>query len=152
MLLVPHVLSTVLICQYQSMRWVAPPPPTADNLNRWSIAAPSHTALNILHTSRLQVRELIYREVLEYHPQMLADFLAGNRSHPTFLYPSKVDYFKRQFAHLESGGMGQHVQRGMHNGHLGQATSLPRERVKEFQHEAARYMPQQVLYLYVKCL
>jgi hypothetical protein len=25
----------------------------------------------------LQVRELIYREILEYHPQMLADYLAG---------------------------------------------------------------------------
>ena len=51
----------------------------------------------------VQVRELIYREILEYHPHMLADFLAGNRQQPSFLYPSAVDNFKRSFAHLEGG-------------------------------------------------
>lgn len=51
----------------------------------------------------MQVRELIYREILEYHPHMLADFLAGNRQQPSFLYPSAVDNFKRSFAHLEGG-------------------------------------------------
>ena len=34
---------------------------------------------------------------------MLADFLAGNRQQPSFLYPSAVDNFKRSFAHLEGG-------------------------------------------------
>lgn len=43
-----------------------------------------------------------------------------------------VDNFKRQFAHLEGGGKG--------TAHLGQATSLPRERVREFQSEAAKYL------------
>ena len=52
----------------------------------------------------LQVRELIYRELLEYHPHMLADYLSGNRQQPSFMYPSAVDNFKRQFAHLEGGG------------------------------------------------
>ena len=51
-----------------------------------------------------QVRELIYREILEYHPHMLADWLAGGKQQPSFLYPSAVDNFKRQFAHLEAGG------------------------------------------------
>ncbi len=79
-----------------------------------------------------EVRELIYREVLEYHPAALADHLAGGAGRPNFLYPSAVDQFKRQFAHLEAGGRGPaHA--------LGQATSLPRERVPEFQAEAARY-------------
>lgn len=50
-----------------------------------------------------EVRELIYREILEYHPQVLQDYLSGGRL-PTFLYPSAVDNFKRQFHHLEGGG------------------------------------------------
>ncbi|CAI0466531.1 unnamed protein product [Linum tenue] len=46
------------------------------------------------------VRELIYRETLEYHPKMLKEFLEG--SEPTgFMYPSAVDHFKKQFAYLE---------------------------------------------------
>ncbi|KAM7259054.1 hypothetical protein ACFE04_014795 [Oxalis oulophora] len=46
------------------------------------------------------VRELIYRETLEYHPKMLKEYLEG--SEPTsFMYPSAVDHFKKQFAFLE---------------------------------------------------
>ncbi|KAK6913866.1 Protein kinase domain [Dillenia turbinata] len=46
------------------------------------------------------VRELIYREILEYHPKMLKEYLDG--SEPTgFMYPSAVDQFKKQFAYLE---------------------------------------------------
>ncbi|XP_010546824.1 PREDICTED: mitogen-activated protein kinase 16-like isoform X2 [Tarenaya hassleriana] len=46
------------------------------------------------------VRELIYREILEYHPKMLKEHLEG--SEPTgFMYPSAVDHFKKQFAFLE---------------------------------------------------
>eukprot|EP00887_Chlorella_sp_A99_P007169 scaffold2.g7169.t1 len=97
-----------------------------------------------------EVRDLIYREILEYHPQMLADFLAGGHRQPNFVYPSAVDHFKRQFAHLEAGG------RGAANPHLGQArrrgalrgvahkgggaTSLPRERMSEFRSEAQKYL------------
>ncbi|XP_078161996.1 mitogen-activated protein kinase 15-like [Carex rostrata] len=46
------------------------------------------------------VRELIYREILEYHPQMLKEFLQGTDS-GGFMYPSAVDQFKKQFAYLE---------------------------------------------------
>eukprot|EP00198_Chlamydomonas_reinhardtii_P004964 XP_001694300.1 mitogen-activated protein kinase 2 [Chlamydomonas reinhardtii] len=49
------------------------------------------------------VRELIYREILEYHPQMLKDYLAG-AARANFHYPSALESFKRQFAHLEAGG------------------------------------------------
>jgi len=92
----------------------------------------------------LQVRELIYRELLEYHPHMLADYLSGNRQQPSFMYPSAVDNFKRQFAHLEGGGAYGGAAAGMGGrNNLGQATSLPRERVKEFQNEAQRYAPGQ---------
>ncbi|XP_072975545.1 mitogen-activated protein kinase 15 [Typha angustifolia] len=46
------------------------------------------------------VRELIYREILEYHPKMLKEFLDGTDS-TGFMYPSAVDQFKKQFAYLE---------------------------------------------------
>ena len=81
-----------------------------------------------------EVRELIYREILEYHPQMLAEYLAGGTvPQGNFVYPSGVDTFKRQFQHLEAGGKGAHS-------HLGQATSLPRERIPDFREEASRYL------------
>ena len=46
-----------------------------------------------------QVRDLIYREILEYHPQMLADHLSNGMSRgANFMYPSAVDNFRRQCA------------------------------------------------------
>jgi mitogen-activated protein kinase 1/3 len=46
------------------------------------------------------VRELIFREILEYHPQMLKEYLNGT-DRSNFMYPSAVDQFKKQFSHLE---------------------------------------------------
>ncbi|XP_017247931.1 mitogen-activated protein kinase 15 isoform X2 [Daucus carota subsp. sativus] len=46
------------------------------------------------------IRELIFREILEYHPSLLKDYLNGTES-TNFLYPSAVDQFRKQFAHLE---------------------------------------------------
>ncbi|KAI3796839.1 hypothetical protein L1987_39525 [Smallanthus sonchifolius] len=71
------------------------------------------------------VRELIYREILEYHPQMLEEYLRGGEQ-TSFLYPSGVDRFKRQFARLEEGGKGGSSNTGPL---LRQNVSLPRERV-----------------------
>uniref|UniRef100_A0A0A9E657 Protein kinase domain-containing protein n=1 Tax=Arundo donax TaxID=35708 RepID=A0A0A9E657_ARUDO len=49
------------------------------------------------------VKELIFREILEYHPQLLKDYM--NRTEKTnFLYPSAIDNFRRQFASLEENG------------------------------------------------
>lgn len=49
------------------------------------------------------IRELIFREILEYHPQLLKDYLNGTER-TNFLYPSAVDQFRKQFAHLEENG------------------------------------------------
>nr|XP_043627770.1 mitogen-activated protein kinase 15-like [Erigeron canadensis] len=46
------------------------------------------------------IRELIFREILEYHPQLLKDYMAGNEN-TSFLYPSAIGQFRRQFAYLE---------------------------------------------------
>uniref|UniRef100_A0A2P2M958 mitogen-activated protein kinase n=1 Tax=Rhizophora mucronata TaxID=61149 RepID=A0A2P2M958_RHIMU len=49
------------------------------------------------------IRELIFREILEYHPQLLKDYING-AERTNFLYPSAVEQFRTQFAHLEENG------------------------------------------------
>ncbi|XP_043689164.1 mitogen-activated protein kinase 20-like [Telopea speciosissima] len=49
------------------------------------------------------IRELIFREILEYHSQLLKDYMNGTER-TSFLYPSAVDQFRKQFAHLEENG------------------------------------------------
>lgn len=46
------------------------------------------------------IRELIFREILEYHPQLLKDYMAGNEG-ANFLYPSATGQFRKHFAYLE---------------------------------------------------
>lgn len=70
------------------------------------------------------IRELIYREILEYHPQMLQEYLRGTE-HTSFLYPSGADCFKEQFDLLE----GNYADNGKNALHPRRYASLPRERV-----------------------
>ncbi|KAA8526728.1 hypothetical protein F0562_009043 [Nyssa sinensis] len=49
------------------------------------------------------VRELIFREILEYYPQLLKDYMAGSEG-TNFLYPSAIGQFRKQFAYLEENG------------------------------------------------
>ncbi|PKU73430.1 mitogen-activated protein kinase 10 isoform X1 [Dendrobium catenatum] len=53
--------------------------------------------------SKEDIRELIFCEILEYHPQLFKDYVNGTER-TNFLYPSAVDQFRRQFAHLEENG------------------------------------------------
>ena len=71
-----------------------------------------------------EVRDLIYREVLEYHPQAKREYTAGETP-ANFVFPSAVDNFKRQFAYLEGGGQPMASGAGLRR----QAQSLPREQM-----------------------
>lgn len=68
-----------------------------------------------------EVRDLIYREALEYHPQQKREYYSGEAP-SRFVFPSAVDNFKRQFAHLEGGG--KDLRR--------HANSLPREQMDAY--------------------
>jgi hypothetical protein len=91
------------------------------------------------------VRDLIYREILEYHPGVLQDFLSGTKP-PTFAYPSALESFKRQWAHLDNvkdkapgADVGVPGQPGSAKGYcIVEAMSLPKERQSEYRQEAAR--------------
>uniref|UniRef100_A0A1J3J2H5 Mitogen-activated protein kinase 18 n=1 Tax=Noccaea caerulescens TaxID=107243 RepID=A0A1J3J2H5_NOCCA len=46
------------------------------------------------------IRELIYREILEYHPQLLKDHMSGSEG-SNFVYPSAIGHLRKQFTYLE---------------------------------------------------
>eukprot|EP01018_Ginkgo_biloba_P011017 Gb_40535 [translate_table: standard] len=102
------------------------------------------------------VRELIFREILEYHPQMLKEYLNGT-DRTNFMYPSAVDQFKRQFSHLEEhygkGGLVAPLERqhaSLPRSSVVYSNNMPplpekttsgssRDRALEFHDEASRY-------------
>ncbi|XP_020088837.1 mitogen-activated protein kinase 10-like isoform X1 [Ananas comosus] len=49
------------------------------------------------------IKELIFHEILEYHPQLLKEYLNGTERQ-NFLHLSAVDQFRKQFTHLEENG------------------------------------------------
>ncbi|KAK6117278.1 hypothetical protein DH2020_048980 [Rehmannia glutinosa] len=103
------------------------------------------------------VRELIYREILEYHPKMLKEFLEelnlqalcilANRTNLKVIPPSAVDKFKKQFAHLEEhygNGSAAPPQRQ-------HSSSLPRHRPCVLQSDNANPSPDDVANDLSKC-
>nr|CAD1839205.1 unnamed protein product [Ananas comosus var. bracteatus] len=49
------------------------------------------------------IKELIFHEILEYHPQLLKEYLNGTERQ-NVLHLSAVDQFRKQFTHLEENG------------------------------------------------
>ncbi|WOL00821.1 mitogen-activated protein kinase [Canna indica] len=74
--------------------------------------------------SKEDIRELIFQEILEYHPQLLKEYISGTER-TNFLYPSALDQFRKQFSYLEenSGKSGSAIP--LERKH----TSLPRSTV-----------------------
>ncbi|XP_078431023.1 mitogen-activated protein kinase 9-like isoform X2 [Wolffia australiana] len=70
------------------------------------------------------VRELIYCEILEYHPQIRKEYNCGEDL-TSFLYPSGVDRFNTQFTHFEENDGNQETSTPLRRQHA----SLPRERI-----------------------
>ncbi|GAX85705.1 hypothetical protein CEUSTIGMA_g13119.t1 [Chlamydomonas eustigma] len=87
-----------------------------------------------------EVRDLIYSEILEYHPAARQVHTSG-ASRGTFTNPSALDNFKRQFMHLESNP-GAIIEPGSNKGRraLGSATSLPKEWATVYQAEAVEVL------------
>ena len=83
-----------------------------------------------------EIRDLMFREILEYHPDAKAQFLSTNQSR-VYHFPSQVDRFKMQFMQLENKGANN-------NNRIKSAASLPKqglpsdlvERGDMFQHSA----------------
>ncbi|KQK04695.1 hypothetical protein BRADI_2g15317v3 [Brachypodium distachyon] len=74
--------------------------------------------------SKDDIRELIFQEILEYHPQLLKNYIDGTEK-TTFLYPSAVDQFKKQFSHLEeSDGSGPVVPTERKHASLPRSTTV----------------------------
>ncbi|KAE8721924.1 Mitogen-activated protein kinase 20 [Hibiscus syriacus] len=79
------------------------------------------------------IRELIFREILEYHPQLLKDYKNGTET-TNFLYPSAVDQFRKQFAHLEENGGKSGPVIPLERKHV----SLPRSTIVHFKTNAPK--------------
>ena len=86
-----------------------------------------------------EVRDLIYREALEYHPQAKREFYNTSEQPSGFVFPSAVDAFKRQFAHLEGGGMPAGSPGAVRELRR-QAQSLPREQMQAYRNEAGAHL------------
>ncbi|XP_062179164.1 mitogen-activated protein kinase 11-like isoform X2 [Phragmites australis] len=49
------------------------------------------------------IKELIFQEILEYHPQLLKEYTSGTQR-PNFLHLSATEQFREQFSQLEENG------------------------------------------------
>ena len=94
-----------------------------------------------------EVRSLLYKEILEYHPQAKREFEGGETA-SSFMYPSGAGGVGAGFAAAEEaaeegegGGGGGGGGGGTVKGELRRsAQSLPRESVQRYRDEAESYM------------
>uniref|UniRef100_A0A7S0WPX3 Protein kinase domain-containing protein n=1 Tax=Pyramimonas obovata TaxID=1411642 RepID=A0A7S0WPX3_9CHLO len=80
--------------------------------------------------SKQDVRQLIYQEILEYHPSAKEDYHSKNGG-PNFLYPSAIDRFKKEFSAMEGAPPGPQSKRANQGKTLRATNSMPRERAND---------------------
>uniref|UniRef100_A0A0D9WQI4 mitogen-activated protein kinase n=1 Tax=Leersia perrieri TaxID=77586 RepID=A0A0D9WQI4_9ORYZ len=86
------------------------------------------------------IKELIFREILEYHPQLLKEHISGTER-PNFLHLSAVDQFRKQFTQVEENVNGSGAAVSLQRKH----SSLPRSTIvhsaaipsKDYKHAAS---------------
>uniref|UniRef100_A0A0E0LBE8 mitogen-activated protein kinase n=1 Tax=Oryza punctata TaxID=4537 RepID=A0A0E0LBE8_ORYPU len=86
------------------------------------------------------IKELIFREILEYHPQLLKEHISGTER-PNFLHLSAVDQFRKQFTQVEENVNGSGPAVSLQRKH----SSLPRSTIvhsaaipsKDYKHVAS---------------
>ncbi len=79
--------------------------------------------------SREEVRELLYKEILEYHPQAKAEY-ENTEQRSGFDYPSGMEEMSRKFESLERGGPERVFQT---------SKSLPKHALNSYREEAQRF-------------
>jgi serine/threonine protein kinase len=82
--------------------------------------------------SREEVRELLYKEILHYHPQVKREY-EGSESRSGFDYPSGMSDVSEQFQSLEQGGSGDSPRA------FRASKSLPRHSLHEYRDDAQTY-------------
>ncbi|KAF0904986.1 hypothetical protein E2562_039306 [Oryza meyeriana var. granulata] len=70
------------------------------------------------------IKDLIFREILEYHPQLLTEHISG-AERPNFLHLSAVDQFRKQFSQVEENVNGSGAAVSLQRKH----SSLPRSTI-----------------------
>ena len=89
-----------------------------------------------------EVRELLYREILEYHPQAKREHESGEKA-SNYTYPSAVDNIRDRFAAAEEAQEDEQREDG--GGKKAKALrrasqSLPKEHVDKYREEAQRFV------------
>ncbi|QDZ20264.1 mitogen-activated protein kinase [Chloropicon primus] len=73
-----------------------------------------------------EIRDLMFREILEYHPDAKKQFMSTNSRH-VYHFPSQVDRFKMQFVNLDNKGSASGSGQGIPGPPIRSATSMPKQ-------------------------
>ena len=77
------------------------------------------------------IRKLIYREILEYHPDVLAEKVANGEDTMHYVVPDAADRFRKQFADLEVAS-----NNNSHGTKPRTTISMPAEKIKDLRERA----------------